>query len=202
MEMNKVTRYWNDARTLNENPAGIFVLYKDYETLKQRIKELEQNEAHDKEVNTRLRSQVQTLSKSLRSVEAFWATKLAACEKERDEWEQSFHNENASHAETMEQLAASQHYAQQLRKALAELRMALNTDDWIGEVRMVDFIDSAIGDESTRRAQLKIPEGWQLVPKYPTSRMERAGVGAEADSCGIASQIYRAMLAAAPDYIN
>ena len=42
----------------------------------------------------------------------------------------------------------------------------------------------------------EIPEGFQLAPQEQTPEMERAGVDNEADSCGIARQIYRAMLAA------
>lgn len=44
----------------------------------------------------------------------------------------------------------------------------------------------------------KLPAGWVLVPEEPTPEMEQAGVDYEADSHGIARQIYRAMLSAAP----
>ena len=44
----------------------------------------------------------------------------------------------------------------------------------------------------------RVPDGWKLVPIEPTHLMERAGHEAEADSLGIAAQIYRAMINAAP----
>jgi hypothetical protein len=42
---------------------------------------------------------------------------------------------------------------------------------------------------------MKIPEGWQLVPKEPTDEMVLAGFTAIHPSSG-----YKAMLAAAPKY--
>ena len=44
-------------------------------------------------------------------------------------------------------------------------------------------------------AQAGVPEGWKLVPVEPTVEMRRAGTAA---NDGIVSDIYRAMLAAAP----
>lgn len=88
-----------------------------------------------------------------------------------------------------------------LRRAADALEAArVKTDELRTDLDQLAEHDQAVGDELTRVINERaVPKGWRLVPEEPTGEMITAGQSWIEPSTAAPSDVYHAMLAAAPE---
>ena len=159
-----------------QNVATVFALrdlcndqQKEIETLRQRVNEL------------RLKAVIADMPMS--QVEAHLKEQLAACEKERDAAKHEVMMRAERESKLFKELAASQHYAQQLREALEAIKSRVcgeRAPNWVDDFcvtqmrgLIADDCDVALSlphDTSALDALVKDAERYRWLRSYNTSK--------------------------------